>query len=70
MLPQLDIIVYPDDWAQIDAMRLPRRTTLAQLPPEEEIDRNLDQVVTFDFRELTFRTSSIICSETRRLTYP
>ena len=54
MLPQLDIIVYPDDWAQIDAMRSAPSHNLGgeDLAWKEEIDRNLEQVVTFDFREL------------------
>ena len=54
MLPQLDVVVYPDDWAQIDAQRSAPSHSISDedLAWKEEISRKLDQVVTIDFRDL------------------
>ncbi|TVR44690.1 MAG: hypothetical protein EA402_06310 [Planctomycetota bacterium] len=54
MLPQLDLIVYPDDWDEIDRRRRPPTRGVDGTEDEawrQEIIRNLNQQLTLEFRD-------------------
>ena len=54
MLPQLDLLVYGEDWASIDMRRKhqPRGTDDVDVAWKQAIERGLEQRMTVDFQEL------------------
>ena len=54
LLPQLDLLVYSENWASIDARRKPptRGTEETDVAWKQAIERGLEQRITVDFQEL------------------